>query len=480
MSHVLKFQQNGVDVIDIGAGFAGGNPYALVEYNPVTPTSDAQTGEYDLVSDVLDTMVISVSGTSPDNLVNNLNALEQLLQEAQYYKEDENYPKGIVELVFALQGGTNTVRVQVCGGKVESSKKFLGASTLSNYIDEIPIRVLRRPAWRGTKETLALTTSPSDNDANNFAALPSVKGSLPALAIVRVTASGGNSANANRVLLALRANRTPANFTHTLQAENYTARDTAVANLSDTNLSPGGAGVTGQRYTPTDTTFKMILRWEVTANVDDQKGKFIPVAFVRDNSSVPNYLLQFRAGIKLSSGVFQFPPQYATFDKVKTKFVNGTTEIGALELGQFTNPAYGGTKITPTAIVYELWAKALSTSSTSLDVDMVKFFPIGEARKGRGMIAAEFPQGIGANRVYFDAQEEYDIAYMTNGSDALLCGANNVPDGAPMWIPAQQAGFRLYGLLTRDAANGAKYDRTTTLNMSIDVIPLYVKLRGTN
>lgn len=69
---------------------------------------------------------------------------------------------------------------------------------------------------------------------------------------------------------------------------------------------------------------------------------------------------------------------------------------------------------------------------------------------------------------------------MTNGADALLCGASNVPDGSTLFIPAQQSGFRLYGLLTRDAASGAKYDRTTTLNMSIDVIPLYTKVRGTN
>lgn len=476
MSHTLLLQQNGSTVIDIGAGFAGGNPYALVEYNPVTPLSDGQTGEYDLVSDVLDTMVIAVSGTTPDNLANNLNALEQLLQEAMYFNDDENYPKGVVELVFGLQGGSNTVRVRVCGGKVEAPKKFLGASILSNYIEEIPIKILRRPVWRGAQETLSLSTSPSNNDANNYAALPSIKGNVPAIAIVRVTASGGNSANANRALLALRANRTPANFTHTLQAEGYTARDAAVANLVDGNFSGGN----GQRYTPTDTTFKMILRWEVTSNLDDQKGRFVPVAFVRDNSSLPNYLLAFRAGIKLSSGVFQFPPQYATLDKVKTRFVGGTTEIGALELGQFTNPAYGGAKITPTAIVYELWAKALSTSGTSLDVDMLKLFPVGEARSGRGIIAAEFPQGIGANRIYFDARDEYDIAYMTNGADALLCGASNVPDGSTLFIPAQQSGFRLYGLLTRDAASGAKYDRTTTLNMSIDVIPLYTKVRGTN
>ncbi|MBA2702240.1 MAG: hypothetical protein H0U60_00115 [Blastocatellia bacterium] len=475
MAHTALFLLNSATLFDVGTGFSGANNYALVEYNPAMPPADKDTGDYDLTSDLWDVMIIDVRGSSADNLIENLNALDRYFYECQLWEQDHNYPSGKGELEFAPQNATNHGKAKIAGGWVEMPRDLLAAPILSNMIFRAVVHFKRRPYFLGALATLTPTTAATDNDLNNFAALPSISGVM-AQTRIRLVAGSGNSASCKRALVAVRASRNPANFVHILQAEAYTARGAGVADLTDANLSPG-SGVSGQRYTPTTTNKIMLLRWEVTANLDDQKGKFMPLVIYRDNAASLNFRLHFRNGLKFSAGNFSFQP-FSTIDPLKTMFNAGTTELGVLAMNQITNPPGGSALATVNAIVYELWGEALAVTG-SLDIDQVKLFPVGEAGNGMGLQSAEFGQAFGTNRVYFDARDDLDSAYIANASDVILALPIDLPEGAPILLPTLRAGFRVYGLVMQDVVGLYKYNRTTTLTIQTETQQVYVRMRGT-
>lgn len=307
-------------------------------------------------------------------------------------------------------------------------------------------------------------------------------GDLPARARTRITLSGGNSANCQRVMAALRRDGTPANFQHTLPVASLPT-GWAITAGTDTVISADANFVSGSkaRYTPNGarTGEQLLARWVYTgANVVDQLGVFMPIVRYRDNASVPNFKLRMRAGYKISSA-YQYGAYSLQFPSL-TLFADssGTTEIGSMDVGRLTVPRDWDIQ-TPAALVYELYVTAVAVTGT-LDIDDTGLYPLGESGEGRGCVVAEFPIGIASQRAYLDARNRYQRAYLTDGSDVKQCGFSDYPDGGELWLWPQQAGQRLFFYAARNIDNGAKHNAATGLTAVVTYVPQYVHMRGTS
>jgi hypothetical protein len=222
-----------------------------------------------------------------------------------------------------------------------------------------------------------------------------------------------------------------------------------------------------------------ILRWEYTpATPADTKKQFVNALALlryRDNAASPNFQFQLDLGVKVGSSYVYAP---STSDPVKTKMNGGTTEIGTLDLGLARVPSVGSTDLEVVTLVYRLKCQALQTGST-VDVDVLKLHPLGEASPGKGMAVVEFPAAIGSNRVYFDFRTRRERAYLANGSGVKLVGANDWIDGGEVLLMPGLAEQCLYLDVMTEAANNFKHDKSVTFgSVTLVYKPRYVTARG--
>lgn len=461
----------------------GGRYFLDGDWTPAEPgmIDDAQ---YDAETPLVEEIPIGIMGLTRDELIENRAALARWLYRAARYQQNRR-SGSVRELEFAPSDGTNTARVEVLGGGVPLQGDLAGLDKRNGkYIQKATLRLKRRPVWEGDEETVTPTNDLTDNGSFNVGALPALKGDLPARCRICITGSGGNIDNAKRVLVALRADQTPANFLHRLLVYGNPSGVSVTAGAA-TAISADANFISTRkaRYTPAGTSEVNILTWEITtpASVVDQLQRSLVVVRYRDNAASANFKFRVRFGVKISSTVVYGP--WIPETPLKTKYADSTatTEIGALELGQAQIPGVDTLDQAVVTLVAQLACTAIAASDT-IDVDCLQFNPLGESDSGKGLALAEFPVAIGSNRAYLDFYLRQPRAYLANANDVILTPPTTLPEGGEILLWPQQAGQRLYFSLFRSVDDDTAplgHDKSTDLTVSITYKPRYLFMRGT-
>lgn len=471
MATLLKIFVGGVEQANLN-----NSPYLLVSFYPKEPKQDDK-GNYDL-SDIWDEIVLVVRGASRDVWVENKNKLENLLVNAARYQD--RLVSSAHELAYQPRDGSYTLYSEIKAGWVEGPREPQTIDDSGVIAERVVLHVLRRATWEMTEQTVALTTTPSDNGANNKALLPTLLGQLPARCYLYFTIAGGNSANCKRAVVSQRTRGTPSAFEHWLKVAGMgtgwsVTAGSGVAIAADANFISGSKAT----YTPSNTNLNEILRWEYTpATPADTKKQFVDALALlryRDNAASPNFKFQLDLGVKVGSSYVYAP---STSGPIKTKMNGGTTEIGTLDLALARVPSVGSPDLEVVTLVYRLKCQALQTGST-VDVDALALHPLSEASPGKGLAVAEFPAAIASNRVYFDFRTRRERAYLANGSSVKLVGASDWIDGGEILLMPGLAEQCLYLGVMTEASNNFKHDKSVTFgSVTLVYKPRYVTARG--
>lgn len=455
--------------------------YIADNWTPAPPKL-LDRGEYDLVSDVIDEIPGWIVGRDRDTLIEQRNLLERLLVKAARVQADLRHA-GACELEMADSGATYSVKAPLKGGGITLTTD-LAQRKDGKLAQKATLKVVRGPVWEGPETTVTPTTAISNNGIANIMILPALSGDLPARCRLCVTASGGNSANIQAILVALRHHGNINYFYAKLTPASMSAGWTITAG-TDTVVAADPNFVSGNRmrYTPNAgrTGEQLLARWEYSgANVVDQltgPGGLLPIVRYRDNATSPNFSLRMRTGVKVGSS-YQYGA-WSNPEPVTDLFASSaaTVELGSLLLGSIRVPGVGGGDQVPQTLVYELWITATAVTG-SFDVDYVERLVLGESGDGRGLASVEFPAGLGTNRAYLDSRLRKDLAYLTDTSDVYLCSASDVPDGGEIWLwPQTVQRLDVWAMRNRD--NLCKHQGNTTLAASLTYVPRYIRDRGT-
>lgn len=472
MATILRIRKNSSTLLTLNDA----SNYDHVRGVPREP--EFHDGIIDLAKTVESQFEIMVYGATKDAWIENRAAVERALFDAWQFQQDPNNG-AFMELEYAPNGATNSLYAELRGGWVEGPKTPEDKNQTGTYAQVCIVHILHRPTWEAAETTITLSTSPSDLGANNFAALPALLGTLPARCKIYITLSGGNAANARRVIAALRAKQTIASFAQMLKVASMPAEWTVTAGAgvviaADANFISGSKAT----YTPPDTNLNEIVRWEYApASVANSLNQFVAALALlryRENTSTGNFKVYLQTGVKIDSTYVYG----ATPDLSKTRYSGGTTEIGTLDLGLERTPGVGNSNQAVAALVWRLMAQAAQTGGgRTLDIDCVARFPFGEGMPGKGLAFAEFPAPIASNRAYLDFYRNRDRAYLANTNANKLGQASDWTDGGEIWLVPQLNGQRIYfGAFT--APSAVRWDKSTTLAAVLTYRPHYLSVRG--
>lgn len=476
MQRALKFLVGGADQ----ANYNDQGKYICGNWEPAPPKL-LDSGEYDLASDVSEDVPGWIIGRDRDTLIENRNALDRLLIKAARVQADM-FHDSACDVEMSDSGATYTVKAPLKGGSLTVASD-LAVRKDGRLAQKATLKLVRGPVWEGPETTVTPTFLVSNNGLLNLMVLPALLGDLPARCRLLLTASGGNSANIQAVIVGLRYDGNPNNFFSKLQVTMPSGWTITLG--TDTLASADANFVTGNkyRYTPNGarTGEQLMLRWEcASANVADLlsgPGGLLPIVRYRDNAAAVNFGLRMRCGVKAGS-TYQYGA-WSNPEPVADLFASSaaTVELGSLLLGAVHVPGVGGDSQVPQIVVYELWVTATAVTG-SLDVDYIQLMPLGESGAGRGLVSAEFPVGLGSNRLYLDSRLRRDLAYLTTTGDVKLCAASDLPDGGEIWLWPQKASQRLIVWAMRNRDNLLKHQGNTTLAATLTYVPRYIRARG--
>lgn len=466
MATIAKILQNGSDLVT----FNDGSTADLLEYFPNRP---ALTGAdtYDLVTPVRDVLRVSVRGSTRDAVANNASLIEEKCNRigralGTYY-----------DFVWRANNLTTQGTAALYAATLTRRSIILPDST-NVYRQTVEVSLTRSPVWQGPLTAITLdaaTPAVIDNDDSNYVVFPALLGDLPAPTKLVFYMSGGNSANAKRLLAGLKI-WDAANFQHLLQFESATYLDAALTNLSSTNYSPGTAGVTAKAWEPTtgNTTWRALARWDFTTNLADRMGTFLTLLRLSDNAAAPNYRFKVRGGDIVNASYL--PGPWATAEKIRTPVstTGATTEFLLMSLGTLSLPRFRGRSNPRDGVYVELYGEAGAASAGAVYLDSLALVPVRDAAR-----AAEFEVGINADGAVFDSREGLPQAYLENGGD-YLTGAALLPQGGGIFLYPRIAGQRLYFYVTRGESEYFKHRRDVVFTVEASYCPRYVAMPGTN
>lgn len=484
MAHTLKINVNGSAVIDMGTA---GTDYSVTKFIPRHPKQN-EMGQYDLNTPIDDEIEILVTGTSADDLADSISLLDKTLHDATRYFKDRTSGY-LTEMQWKPQSATNTVTTEVVGGWVEYPDDFLGAPLLGRVVEKVKIHVVHRPIWEGAAlasgSDFSLSASATNNGASNFFTLPSLKGDLDARCKIKYVGASGNIASCERIIAAVRANGTPANFIHLLKVANAISGSSVTIDPNSSGLVATSAeanflSANKARFNPGsgDVGDEVVLaRWTISSNQTDQYGRFLVVVRYRNNGGTPNYLLRFRGGLSDASSSHTYGA-FSTDVKVKTRYANSSsTVLGLLDLGMVTVPAMGKPTHTNKNLIYELLATPLSTSGT-LDIDYVALYPVGEMDNNNGIIMADFEFSFSSRNVYVDSYLRNEPAYVCNTSDEKLYSPRTLPSGGEIRLRPGKSGQKVFFAVCSGDAE-AQHDITNTSTVTVSYVPQHIRIKGT-
>lgn len=462
-----KLLVGGASAVDLNDG----TNIELLEYWPAVPKTEAH--ELDISAAIDDELTVLVKGSARDAWTEKVRAIEQVFAKLAYKRE-----QGILtELQYSAPGAATALTTTVIEGELEYERVPPRAATVVN--EKVVLRLRRLPYWQGTRATaITFATFPTDNGANNYAVIPALKGDMPVPLQAYLSMTGGNQANVKRIMAALRARGTPANFVHQYTAATMTA-------VTDTAISADGDFVGGQKArinTTNNTTGIVSLRQTVTSNVVDQYGRHFLALRVRDNKTGgANYKFRARGYVEDPSANRVYGP-YAS-DWVQTPAVaGGTTEIASISLGILKVPAIGTEEIVCYGVGIELEAMSIDgNASNTCDVNMIALYPVGEAMAGEGLCLAEMPLALGANRYYLDGGGTTPPAFVTGTTNLMHSPASLYLGGHGIFAWPNQANQRLYFWLSREqAATGyGQHQANGTVVGTATYTPRYMSYAGT-
>jgi|GEM_PF-4072725 len=467
MATTAQFQQNGSTVVDVNAG-----NFSMLDYFPKPPNTLAN-GRPDLTTRVTEEVPFIVKASTLDLVSDYLGNLDRYLLNASLN------PAQYLEFVWKPDTLTTAGRVTVYEGMVKREGRAEKTDD-GQYVQRAVAQIVRDPVWFGALTSItfdASTPGTIDNDDTCYVVLPTLLGDLPAPCRFIVQSSGGNTASAKRALASLKANGTPAQFSHILQVESATYLDAGLTNQASTNFSPGTGGTTAKRYAAANTNFIQLARWDITSNVLAWQGTYLALLRVRENSTTRNYRFMLRGGDIVGSQYIA--GAWTTAQKVKTPTTNSgaTTEWLLLPLGLVTAPRARGRDVPYGGIFFDLWGDCLAATG-SVDLDNLFLFPVGECGSGLGLAAADFDVALSNGRAVFDSRAGMPPAYLSDGTN-FLAGAANYQGGA-LYVLPQVALQRVYFLVTRDETGYFQHDRTNTLSVTGWYQPRWSHMPGTN
>src|SRR5581483_1087680 len=165
------------------------------------------------------------------------------------------------------------------------------------------------------------------------------------------------------------------------------------ADLNDSSLSPGGGGVTAQRWTPAVTSEQQLVLVDITNNIGDKMGRALVLGRVRDNKGTKNTKSRARGAIKSGSmyqyGAYGDDPKYVLT-------AQGTTAISLLNYGILNFPAVDTGGVAPQGMAVEFRAQALVTGGgNEFDIDGFFVLPIAQGGNESGLVSAILPTVMG-------------------------------------------------------------------------------------
>ncbi len=465
--HTLKFTQGGGTLFDLTD---------LTKSGLLSWSIDA----YPDGAFAKDTLTFHLRGTSIDNLFENLITLNRILLNAEDNENRGKRGQAYTPIFLQFQEATATYLVQseVFGDKLEKLSNLLDRDAIhANRIQNISFTVRRRGYFEETA-AVPLAGSPftvSNNGALCNIASTDIRGDLPApLKIVCRTAA----ANYTQVMAALKADNTVANFVCKYEAEAYSARGAGVADLSDSNLSPGGAGVTGQRWTPANTNELSLVKFGFT-NAVDQYGQFRLLVRCRDNAaSTPNIKIRARVWRwDSASGLFLYG-EWGDGQKF-LPVVGGTTILPIVDCGLLTAPIseIGSLGLSGSSSMgFEVSGQAVSTATT-FDLDCCYTLTGYEGGDESGFFSAAFPFALGTNAVpdaVLDSNDRMPDASLIDGSGNAYTTRHD-PSGKPIFVWPGRA--QKLVVMADIAANGThQWNHNNTV--TVTYTPRYRVARG--
>jgi len=482
MAHTLQINVNGSNTIDMAAGTS----YSIEKFIPRHPKQN-EMGEYDLLSPIEDTIDIIVIGSSIDDLADKIGLIDKSLHDAARYAKDKTTGY-LTEMVWKPQGATYSVTTEVIGGWVDYPEDFMDAQVLSKVVEHVKVHVIHRPVWEGTAlasgTDFSFTTSVSDNGANNYFQLPSLKGDIDGRVKIRYAGASGNIANCGRIICGVRANQTPANFIHMLKVANVSGYSVTVDPDSTGRVTNSAqaefVSANKMRFNPNagsvGTEIKL-AQWTISSNVSDQYGRFWVIVRYRDTSASVNFSLRFRGG--LSDGTNIDYGNYTTDFKVKTRYVTSdNSEISLLDLGILSVPSMGNPMQSNKYLIYELLATA-DASIGNLDIDYVALFPVGEMDNDNGIQVSDYTYGFSSRYVYIDSRLRQERSYLNNTSDEKVHSPKGLNSGGEIRVRPQKSGQRIYFNVC-SSTNYSKHNSANTATVTMSYVPQYIRIRGTN
>lgn len=462
--HTVKLVQGGSAIIDLqnySNMIVSG--WKLEAYDPKAVTIE-------------DEFLLNPIGSSITAFYDNLDTLGRTMLDGEdnYYQWQNGLSYTPIFLQFKQDGSSHMMQTEWFGANPKAVNNWLSAARRAKVLDALPTAFRRRPYWEETA-TQSLASSESVSNNGGYFDISGVRGNLPSPMHILVRTA---TTNQDRIIVAAKARGTVTNFVNKYEAEDYTTRNAAVANLTDANFSGAGAPQ-GQQWTPANTTATTILTWDITSNISDQLGTYRVFVRCRDNNATFNVAVRVRAGVYTGSNTPQYG-DYGSFRKYGdgtgtsggSNASAGTTAIPLIDCGIIKLPPVDLQGNAPAKMILELEGKAASVSgSPTFDVDCLYLMPLYELPMQSGYVMAKYPIALGnaaAPDGIITGLDRYPRAYLDDAG-VVQYGASEIR-GAPLYAWNSDT-IRVFVLTQRDS--NLRHTQNLTNVVTITAMPRY-------
>jgi hypothetical protein len=417
-------------------------------------------------------LIMQVEGTTVDDMLNNFNAADRLLENAQRYYASMGAQAAKVRLTVKLDTATNTSEYTVLAGQIDPGE-WGTAITTTKFFLFCPVVLACLPF---AEESADVTSS--------NAGLPNTAGQVT-LANTRgaVATPGTLTLNTPAIIefarfwAARRSRGTVSNFTYRLEGEatvfpSYTVTNISSAGWDYTEVATTTTVAVNGKYARIVASGAVqsgdrLLRWEITANQTDHLGDFRVFGRVRQGGTT-----SITYGYRLHYGTKTAPTLHAGTVALEASTTSAwrMLEFGTIHWPDFTAPA----TTPPSNLVLEL--AYTSGANPVIAVDCLLLVPVDEGYilgtitgSATTVYAMENLEGLMLN-----GRALPPSVYMYNGSNELVTRVTPAIDGGNLFDIVPGNNLLLFYL------GNYRDDRTSdTVTAVLKYRPRYGFLQGT-